>query len=311
MTVAVVVVTWNGREDTLACLRSVTANQSAGVNVVLVDNASTDGTVDAVRDLFPEVHVIASHHNRGFAGGNNLGIIFALKELDADFVMLLNNDTVIASNTITQLVADSTREASVGAVCPLIFFMDSPDLIWFGGASFDPKKGRSGRMTLYGHPGRVAPSQRVRIDRGVGAAMMVPRRVFEEVGLLDESLFFLYEDVELSLRMQSAGFSIWLAPEACVWHKVAGSQKGAAHTPTTAYYGTRNHLEICRRFAPLPMYRSLARTLVILTVHVAEVRFAEEKRQWLASVWDGFRDFRRANFGERSGSGTPKPALGS
>src|SRR5437899_11006704 len=124
--VAVVTLAWNGREDTLTCLESVDALDWDDLSTIVVDNGSSDGLVDAVRDRFPHIRVIRSERNLGFAGGNNLGLRAAL-EAGADYALILNNDTVIDRGAVRELVAEAERRPDAGALCPLIYYMEPPD----------------------------------------------------------------------------------------------------------------------------------------------------------------------------------------
>ena len=261
--VAVIVLSWNGREDTLACLEALAADgagdRDATLEVIVVDNGSRDGTEAAVRAAYPWTTVLQTGANLGFSGGNNVGIEAAL-ERGADFVLVLNNDALVAPGAIDRLVRTAVERPGTGAVSPLILFHDPPDRVWFAGARFDPRRGRSGRVSGYRArladlPDADTPRE---TGRAVGAAMLVPRAVVERLGVFDPDLFFLYEDVEWSLRMRAAGLRIWFEPRARVRHRVAASQGGHELTPTTLYYGTRNHLAVCSRHAPLGMSRSVA-----------------------------------------------------
>jgi GT2 family glycosyltransferase len=132
--------------------------------------------------------------------------------------------------------------------------------------------------------------------------MLVPRNIVEQLGAFDPDLFFLYEDVDWSLRMRAAGLRIWFEPRARVWHRVAASQGGRELTPTTLYYGTRNHLAVCDRHAPRGRFQALRRDLVILAVHVAQTRSAEQRCAALRGAWNGWRDGRAGSLGPRRNS---------
>src|SRR5436190_598438 len=243
--VAVVILDWNGREDTLACLRSLEQVEWDELSVIVIDNGSSDGVGDAIRAQFPDVHVIRSERNLGFAGGNNLGLRAALAE-DADYVLMLNNDTELDRHAVAELVRVAEERPDAGAVCPLIYYMEPPDRIWFAGARFDPRRGHNGRHTGYrerdhGQYGVVRET-----GRATGAAMLVSRRALEDVGLLDERLFLHVEDVEWSLRMRAAGYRVLLVPSARVWHRVSVAA-GGEHSPSIAYYAIRNTLAVCAR----------------------------------------------------------------
>jgi GT2 family glycosyltransferase len=294
--VAVVILTWNGKRDTLACLDSLAECPRDRVSTIVVDNASTDGTVAAVRHRHPSVHIVENPQNLGFAEGNNVGIRHAL-EVGAECVLVLNNDTLVADGTVPLLVRELSRHPDAAALCPLIYFFEPADLIWYGGAIFDPSKGRSGRVMHY-RERSVGDPETHSTDRATGAAMLVPSNVFREAGLFDSSLFLQFEDVEWSLRARAAGYNIYVAPCAELWHKVSVAS-GGEHSPLISYYGTRNHLEVCRRFAPLGFALALRRALVIVGVHLRLSTKADRRLASAAAVLAGWRDYRRKKFGKR------------
>jgi GT2 family glycosyltransferase len=293
--VVTVVLNWNGREDTLRCLESLGATTWPSHTTLLVDNASSDGTCEAVEARFPSVRVIRNEKNLGFAGGNNVGLREALA-LDADFAFVLNNDTILDATCIERLVAEARRLEPVGAVCPLILSDDPRSTVWFAGATFDPRRGRSGRMLGYGVPddGRYRGTRET--ERATGAAMLMPEHALRTVGLFDEELFLQYEDVDLSLRMRAAGLPIYVASEARVIHRVSRSS-GGEHSPLVAYFVIRNHVAVCERHAPLGALRSGWRRLVALLVSLVRVRRASRRARCLHAIALGFRDVRRGRLG--------------
>jgi GT2 family glycosyltransferase len=187
--VAVVVLSWNGREDTLACLASLAGVDYPELTTIVVDNGSTDRTGEAVRALHPKVDIVRTEENLGFAEGNNVGIRRAL-ELGADHVLVLNNDVEVDPGFVTALVEEAKRRPEAGALCSKILYMDPHDLIWFAGATFDPRSGYNGRQVGYRERDDGRFEAVTETDRACGAAMLVPRHVLEEVGLFDPDLFF-------------------------------------------------------------------------------------------------------------------------
>jgi GT2 family glycosyltransferase len=189
--VAVVVLAHNGRDDTIDCFASLERARVSPLTLILVDNASRDGTVEAVSNHYPSVRIMRQQRNLGFAEGNNVGIRQAL-ELGADYVFLLNNDATIAPDALDRCVAAAQRLPDVGAACPLIYFAEPPTVVWYAGATFDPRRAHSGRMLGYreSDDGQFAGMRET--DRVAGAAVLFPRRALEQVGMLDPALFFLY-----------------------------------------------------------------------------------------------------------------------
>ena len=294
--VAVVVLTWNGREDTLACLRSLRAVEHEPLSVLVVDNGSIDGTAEAVGREFPSVDVLRSQENLGFAEGNNVGIRRALAA-EADYVLVLNNDVEVEPRFIGPLVAAARERPDAGALCPKILVFERRDRIWFAGASFDARRGR-GRHVRYGEPDDPAEKGVTPTDRACGAAMLVPARVFEQVGLFDPDLFLYVEDVDWSLRAANAGRRHYVVPESRIYHRVSVSA-GGEDMPTPLYYGTRNMLVVCERWAPLGRVGTWRRRLFVLALHVAQAMRSSKPREGIRAVRAGWLDFRRGVRGRR------------
>lgn len=222
--VFIVVVTWNGKRDTLECLASLQAVTYPNYRILLIDNASTDGTQEAVQKQFPSVEMIRTDRNLRFAGGNNVGIRHALSQ-GAAYVLLLNNDTVVDPNFLTELVATAERDPSVGMVGARIYYHEDPQRIWFAGGEISWWSGwiaHTGiRQVDRGH----FDSERA-VDYITGCCMLVRREVIERIGLLDERFFMYGEDVDWCLRARRAGYRLVFQPKAKVWHKLSVSAGG-------------------------------------------------------------------------------------
>lgn len=303
--VAIVVLCFNGRDDTLACLESLERLRWQRLSVIVVDNASTDGTVEAVEDRFPAVETIRNDENLGFAEGNNVGIRAALAA-GADYVLILNNDTITDEGLIEELVAVAAARPDAGALCPMIRYVDPPDRIWYAGARFDPKAIHNGRHTGYGERD-VGQYHAIReTGRATGAAMLVPRGVIEATGCFDSTLFIQVEDVDWSLRMRAAGYRILFVPKAVLWHQVAVTS-GGERAPATAYYEMRNSLEVSFRHAPARRLGRLRRELGMLTVHLMHTRLSQRPIENARAILSGWRDYRAGRFGPRFGAQSPAP----
>jgi GT2 family glycosyltransferase len=209
--VSVVIVTWNGRQYLEACLNAVAAQAGVSTETVLVDNGSSDGTVAYVRERFPAVRVIALPENRGFAGGNNAGV----REARGRFIALLNNDTVPAPDWLEALLGGLNEEAGFALVTSRIVYMHDPELIDSAGDGMLASGGAFKRH----HGARVELAQESMEVFGVcGAACLMPRRVFDELGGFDEDFFVSHEDVDLSYRARLLGYRCRYIANAVVRH---------------------------------------------------------------------------------------------
>jgi GT2 family glycosyltransferase len=302
-----IVLSWNGREDTLACLASLAALRDADTEIVCVDNGSTDGSVQAVRTAHPEVHVVENGRNLGFAGGNNAGLSYAF-ERGAQWVVLVNNDAVVASDAIERLRAAAAERPAAGMLAGKVFFDQPPDRIWFAGQRFWPAFGYSGRPRGYGRSDGPRYRRARRTDRAAGAFMAASRRVVDAVGLLDDDLFAYVEDVDWCCRARAAGFEIWFVPGARAWHRVSASTGGERASTHALYYGVRNTIAVSERHLPLPRGpRELRRWLILAVFVFQAVALSERRRPILAAVRDGYRDALAGRFGERPVRSTSSP----
>jgi GT2 family glycosyltransferase len=291
------VLSWNDRSTTLACLESLRQVREPAIGVVCIDQGSTDGSAEAIRERHPEVHLIQNGRNLGFSGGHNVGISWALEQ-GAEWVVLLNNDAEIAPDCIAAFDAAAREEPRAGILAGKLYLADQRDRIWFAGQRYLPWLGYSGRARGQGRRDRPRYRRRLRTDRAVGALMAISRRTIEKVGLLDEDLFFYVEDVDLSLRARAAELEVILVPEARAWHEGSASTGGAASTHNL-YFGTRNTVVVCERHRPLPAPLSWLRRGVILGTFGAHALGRPTRRAALSAVLEGYRDARAGRLGAR------------
>jgi GT2 family glycosyltransferase len=292
--VAAVVLGWNGRDDTLACLRSLREATYPALSVVVVDNASTDGGPEAVAAEFPGHRLIRLDENRGFAGGVNVGVGAALED-GADAVLLLNNDATAEPGFLEPLV--HALAPGVGAACAQILDA-ATGRIWYAGASYDPRRGHQGRHTGFGRPPLPSGVGPYETERACGGAMLVPRAALDAVGLLDEALFAYAEDVDWSLRARAAGLRIVVVPASVVRHRVSAATGGAS-SPDSVYYALRNGLVVAERNAAPGALGSARRRLEAAAAFAAQAIRSPDRVGGLRAVGAGLRDARRSRLGPR------------
>ncbi len=241
--VSIIILNYNGREDTLACLRSMEHLTYPTVEVIVVDNGSTDGSVEAFRAQHPRFKLIETGANLGFTGGNNVGIHHALEQ-GADYILLLNNDTIVAPDMLDVMVDVMEADAHIGVAGPTIYYYDAPETIWSAGGGIDWTRGVTWMIGLDQEDKAQFGLQPRQVDFVTGCAILARRSVWEQAGLLDDKFFMYYEETEWCVRARRAGFAIVHVPAAMVWHKISIAQRAAS--TRTYYYMTRNRLLFLR-----------------------------------------------------------------
>lgn len=234
--VAVIVLNWNGKEDTLGCLETVLGNDHDNYFVIVSDNGSTDGSVEAVRKRYPQVVVVENGVNLGFAAGNNTGIEVAMAE-GADVVVLLNNDTTVAHDWLTKMSSAAAALTPGSVLGAKIFYWNDPDRIWHFGFRWNRKKCRY--VALGRGQFDEGLAEILAVDIVVGCCMWIPRTALDKVGLLEPDFFLNYEETDWCCRAVRAGIQIYSVPDAHVWHKISASFIGRPHHD---YFMFRNRL---------------------------------------------------------------------
>ena len=236
----IIVLNWNRPRDTIECISSLRELEYPAYRILIVDNGSTDDSVEQFRGL-PDVNLLTNEVNLGFAEGNNRGIDYALRR-DADYILLLNNDTTVSSTLLDEMVYVAESDRHIGIVGPIIYYTERPDVVWFAGMHF-----RYGlyvvRRGLHLKP-PLSPIEQV--DFASGCGMLVRRAMFERVGLFDPRFFMYYEDLDLCIRASKAGYRIVTATRAIMWHALSAST-GGADSPLKQYHQIKSTFIFCRK----------------------------------------------------------------
>ena len=237
--VSIITINYNGLEDTCALIETIPFNEN--MEVIVVDNASKDQEADTIAQRYPQVKVIKSERNLGFAGGNNLGIQAA----QGKYLLLINNDTVFKDFNIRALIDRLESSPTIGIVCPKILFAWGNNPIQFAGYS------KLSRITVRNHAIGFNEEDHRQYDTAHatpyahGAAMFIRRDAIDKVGLMSECYFLYYEELDWSIMFTRAGFHIWYEPKCTIFHKE--SQSTGQNSLLRTYYLTRNRLLLVRR----------------------------------------------------------------
>jgi len=240
--VDVIILNWNLPEDTIECVRSVLRSDYPNYRVTVVDNGSTDNSIERLRDEFGDaIRLVVNETNLGFGEGNNQGIQQALV-CGADYTLLLNNDTVVAPDMLSELMQVARSDVQIGITGPVIYYADKPNDVWFAGICFMAQLYVVQRGLHLKHP--LEPVEGVDFVSGCG--MLVGRNVWETVGLFAPEFFMYYEDLDFCLRAKQAGFRLGTATRARMWHRVSAST-GGIESPMKQYYQVKSSLIFYRK----------------------------------------------------------------
>ncbi len=237
--ITIIILNWNGKEDTIECLESVMKINYPTFQAVVVDNGSVDGSVGAIKASFPDIKILETGRNLGYAGGNNVGIRYAL-ENGAEYILLLNNDTVVPDNLLTVLVEASLADRREDVLGASIYHYYEPDRLWCSVKKWSDESGRFDGI----HP--QGGNEVYETDYVSGCAIFMPASVLRHIGLLDEDFFLTYEETDWCYRAREAGYNCYVVSNASLLHKVSVAI-GGSDSPLACYFWVRNQLVWARR----------------------------------------------------------------
>ena len=239
--ISVISVNYNGYDLTCAMIDSLRRHVTTPLEIVIVDNGSTRDEAAPLRERYPDVKVLRSERNLGFAGGNNLGFAAAT----GDYLLLLNNDTEVTEDTLHYLRETLDNDRSIGAVCPKIRFFAPPQHIQFAGYTPLTRITLRNALIGFGEPDDGRYDTPHDTPYAHGAAMMVRRETLEKAGPMPEIYFLYYEELDWSAQLRKAGYRLWNEPAAVVYHKEGMTARRGS--PTREFYLSRARMLFARR----------------------------------------------------------------
>lgn len=278
---------WNGGEDTLSCIRSIKQSRYADYDILVTDNASSDGSADRVEVLFPDVLLRRNQTNLGFAGGHNQAIKFAQQQ-GYELLWILNNDTKLDPEALAALVSAMDRDSSVGMVSPVIIDDDDSGRIQFCGCSVDYGAFR------FEHFNQVEEALQSQAGQPQafclwGTAILARTTLLARLGGFDDVLFAYYEDLDLSIRVVREGFVNRIVPAAVIRH--GGINDPDCRPPHYVYFNTRNRFLFWRKHVRSRDFIRLVRThLAGALVYASTWREkgnVDKESAALLAIWDG------------------------
>ena len=260
--VSVITINYNGLEDTCALIEAIPFNEN--LEVIVVDNASNNQEAKILAQRYPQVKVIKSERNLGFAGGNNLGIQAA----QGKYLFLVNNDTIFKDFNVQTLIDRMESSPEIGIVCPKIRFAWGNNPIQYAGYTPLSKVTVRNRAIGFGEDDHEQYDTAHLTPYAHGAAMLIRRDAIDKVGLMPECYFLYYEELDWSMMFTRAGYQIWYEPACTIYHKE--SQSTGLNSPLRTYYLTRNRLLLVRR-NPKEFNRPLAYIYLISIVALRDI----------------------------------------
>ena len=239
--VTIILLNYNGIEDTMECLDSLCDVTYDNYNIIIIDNGSENNETRKIQEAYPAANVIANDKNLGFTGGNNIGMRLAI-ENGADFVLLLNNDTLVDKKFLSEMIDVAEKYPKAGIFTPKIYNYGTNIIQSIGQhfySSWGFTKHRFGRRLDTGAYDTIATCNFI-----TGTAMLIRKSVIEKIGVLDENYFFYNEDVDYSINAIRNGYDLLCVPKSKVWHKTTRS----VTTLTKMYFKLRNMIYLMRKF---------------------------------------------------------------
>lgn len=242
MKTGIVLVNYNGIKFQNECIRTLYKMTNQDFEVIIVDNQSTDGSVEKTKKEFPKVIFLEMDDNYGVAKGNNIGIQYCLDH-DFDYVLLLNNDTEVEEKMLSVLL-EAASESVI--TVPKIYYYSRPNELWFAGGEINWKRG----ITIhYGdeQEDKGQYDEQKQIEYAPTCCMLIHTSVFKKIGLMDEKIFMYYDDVDFCVRLNEKGYKIVYVPTSILWHKV-NSTSGGGKSRIAIYYNNRNRFYFMNKY---------------------------------------------------------------
>lgn len=287
--VYIIILNWNGWQDSTECIESCRKLSYSNFRILIVDNGSTDGSESILRERFPELEIIQTGANLGFAGGNNVGIRYAL-EHGADYVWLLNNDTIADPDALTQLVNVAGSDGRIGIVGSKIFYHTKQDKLWFAGGIWRSTKSYATHRGL-NEDDSGQYDEICGVDFITGCSLLVKAAVIEDIGFMNEDYFLYWEDVDWNALAAKHGWRLLYVPSSIVFHKISAS------IGNTSYLANRYYTRNCLLF----FQRHEVRRLPMLVLYIIN----DAIKLWRGGQLDtargslhGLKDFLLRRFGQ-------------
>lgn len=286
----IILLNYNGWKDTVECVRSIRASCKKKYTIVVVDNKSTNNSVEILqREIGDEIVLLKAQSNKGFSAGNNIGIKYALSN-GAEYVLLLNNDTIVKNDFFDDLLEFAQNNSQLGCISSRIYYYENKDKIWYDGGDFNYHTGRA----IHYRFNEISSDIHGVNEAGFvsGCFMLIPIPVIQQIGFMDERYFLYVEDTEYSLRIKKAGYKLYWNAEHCIYHKVNSSTKKLSNT--IQYYEIRNRLLLCDTYlTKMQLFEMKIYNIIFYTYKIMRGVYS------ITALKEAYRDWKNNNFGKK------------
>lgn len=287
--IAIILVNYNGISDTIECIKSINNIKNKNYKIIVVDNASENFEAERIKTEFPEIELIKSNDNLGFSAGNNLGIMYAIKN-EYEYILLLNNDTIIDPDMINNLLMYSNNKT---ITVPKMYYYYDNKRIWYGGGNINKYTGRAIHNNMDKLDNDLVESVE-ECSFATGCCMLIHTDIIKKIGGLNEKYFMYCEDTEYSLKALTNGIKIVYVPKAKLWHKVSKSTGGAV-SAFSVYYMTRN------RFMYMKEYKNyfyiFAYYFTLFTRYIRIIQYKMKNDDMYKVIKKAIKDYRNEIIG--------------
>ena len=291
--VGIVIVNYNGGAYQNECIRSLYEMDYRDFEIIVVDNASQDNSVEKLKNEFPKVHILEQNQNQGFAKGSNIGADFSIYSLKTEYTLLINSDTIVDKGLLRNLV-EASKERYVSA--PKIYYYKPDNVLWFAGGELDWKKGNARHIGIHEADNGQYDERKI-ISFVTGCCMLIPNRLIEQYGLFHEKYFMYCEDLDLCAKWQKSGVEIVYEPKARLWHKVSSSSGGDSSELST-YYMFRNQLYFMGRYKDRIDFMSKMYVFIRALIKLMISPFVNKNNK---AIFCAYKDYLNGKMGIKAG----------
>lgn len=241
--IGIVIVNYNGAGYQNDALKTIYASTYQNFEIIIVDSASKDNSIELAKKEYPKVHYLLQKENVGVAKGNNIGIRYAIDRLEAEYILLINNDVELDKYNLDELVKKADEKT---ITVPKIYYYEPHDMLWFAGGEMYWNRGESGHIGNFETDHGQYDCERI-IGYSPTCCMLIHKNIFEKIGYIDETVFMYFDDTDLCVRLNDAGYKIMYIPTAYMWHKVSSSG-GGMDSKVYVYYNFRNKFYFMNKY---------------------------------------------------------------